>query len=157
MVSKGVMMPVNSFCFCDFLQGIMGLYRGMAAPIIGVTPMFAVCFFGFGLGKKLQQKHPEDVLRWVLTGLGHLMLACLVVWCGPEEGALVHRQWLSWALRLAPGSSSWGSYLSFLWPMNQNGKGSFLPGCRNSFCEVVVSLIGDISNTSPASDGRSEC
>ncbi|XP_073888277.1 mitochondrial carnitine/acylcarnitine carrier protein isoform X3 [Macaca fascicularis] len=47
-----------------FREGIRGLYRGMAAPIIGVTPMFAVCFFGFGLGKKLQQKHPEDVLSY---------------------------------------------------------------------------------------------
>ncbi|XP_022428926.1 mitochondrial carnitine/acylcarnitine carrier protein [Delphinapterus leucas] len=53
-------------CFRKTLmrEGIMGLYRGMAAPIIGVTPMFAVCFFGFGLGKKLQQKHPEDVLSY---------------------------------------------------------------------------------------------
>ena len=43
-------------------QGMKGLYKGMAAPIIGVTPMFAVCFFGFGLGKKLQQKTPDDIL-----------------------------------------------------------------------------------------------
>lgn len=43
-------------------QGMKGLYRGMAAPIVGVTPMFAVCFFGFGLGKKLQQKTPDDIL-----------------------------------------------------------------------------------------------
>lgn len=46
-------------------QGMKGLYKGMAAPIIGVTPMFAVCFFGFGLGKKLQQKSPDDILTWV--------------------------------------------------------------------------------------------
>jgi hypothetical protein len=26
----------------------------MAAPLIGVTPMYAVCFLGFGIGKKLQ-------------------------------------------------------------------------------------------------------
>uniref|UniRef100_A0A8C9Q723 Mitochondrial carnitine/acylcarnitine carrier protein n=1 Tax=Spermophilus dauricus TaxID=99837 RepID=A0A8C9Q723_SPEDA len=53
-------------CFRKTLirEGITGLYRGMAAPIIGVTPMFAVCFFGFGLGKKLQQKSPEDVLSY---------------------------------------------------------------------------------------------
>lgn len=44
------------------LQGVKGLYKGMAAPILGVTPMFAVCFFGFGLGKKLQQKSPDDIL-----------------------------------------------------------------------------------------------
>ncbi|NWY31297.1 MCAT protein, partial [Pheucticus melanocephalus] len=45
-------------------QGVQGLYRGMAAPIIGVTPMFAVCFFGFGLGKRLQQRNPDDVLTY---------------------------------------------------------------------------------------------
>ncbi|XP_074053991.1 mitochondrial carnitine/acylcarnitine carrier protein [Macrotis lagotis] len=47
-----------------FREGIRGLYRGMAAPLVGSTPMFAVCFFGFGLGKRLQQKHPEDVLNY---------------------------------------------------------------------------------------------
>lgn len=47
-------------------KGLKGLYKGMAAPIIGVTPMFAVCFFGFGLGKKLQQKSPDDILTWVI-------------------------------------------------------------------------------------------
>ncbi|MBN3279946.1 MCAT protein, partial [Polyodon spathula] len=51
-------------CFKKTLikEGVSGLYRGMVAPIIGVTPMFAVCFFGFGLGKKLQQRSPDDVL-----------------------------------------------------------------------------------------------
>lgn len=37
-------------------EGPAGLYRGMGAPLTGVSPMFAVCFFGYGLGKKLQQK-----------------------------------------------------------------------------------------------------
>lgn len=36
-------------------EGIFGLYRGMGAPIVGVTPMYAICFLGFGIGKKLQQ------------------------------------------------------------------------------------------------------
>jgi len=35
----------------------------MAAPIVGVTPMYAVCFLGFGIGKKLQQKHDNDELK----------------------------------------------------------------------------------------------
>lgn len=53
----------SMFCPLSSLpQGIKGLYKGMAAPIVGVTPMFAVCFFGFGLGKKLQQKTPDDIL-----------------------------------------------------------------------------------------------
>ncbi|XP_073324111.1 mitochondrial carnitine/acylcarnitine carrier protein isoform X2 [Pagrus major] len=53
-------------CFKKTLaqEGMKGLYKGMAAPIIGVTPMFAVCFFGFGLGKKLQQKTPDDILTY---------------------------------------------------------------------------------------------
>ncbi|KAI5607156.1 mitochondrial carnitine/acylcarnitine carrier protein, partial [Silurus asotus] len=53
-------------CFRKTLakEGVRGLYKGMAAPIIGVTPMFAVCFFGFGLGKKLQQKSPDEILTY---------------------------------------------------------------------------------------------
>ncbi|XP_032892909.1 cAMP-dependent protein kinase type II-alpha regulatory subunit-like isoform X2 [Amblyraja radiata] len=53
-------------CFRKTLvgEGVKGLYKGMATPIIGVAPMFAVCFFGFGLGKKLQQKHPNDILTY---------------------------------------------------------------------------------------------
>lgn len=35
-------------------EGFTGLYKGMGAPLVGVTPMFAICFFGFGVGKKLQ-------------------------------------------------------------------------------------------------------
>lgn len=54
-------MPMFPRCLL-LSQGVKGLYKGMAAPIIGVTPMFAVCFFGFGLGKKLQQRTPDDIL-----------------------------------------------------------------------------------------------
>lgn len=46
-------------------EGFFGLYKGMAAPVVGVTPMFAVCFLGFGIGKKLQQKHPHDDLTYL--------------------------------------------------------------------------------------------
>lgn len=34
----------------------------MAAPLTGVAPIFAMSFLGFGLGKKLQQKSPDEKL-----------------------------------------------------------------------------------------------
>lgn len=34
-------------------DGIRGLYRGMIAPLIGVTPIFAICFWGYDQGQKL--------------------------------------------------------------------------------------------------------
>lgn len=43
-------------------EGFRGLYRGMSAPLTGVAPIFAMSFFGFGLGKRLQQAHPDDKL-----------------------------------------------------------------------------------------------
>lgn len=34
-------------------EGFRGLYRGMAAPLTGVTPIFAVAFWGYDLGKQM--------------------------------------------------------------------------------------------------------
>jgi len=34
-------------------EGIMGLYRGMAAPLVGVTPMYSLCFLGYGIGRQI--------------------------------------------------------------------------------------------------------
>lgn len=70
VVISGIINYLNFFLLSPMFlhhlsKGVKGLYKGMAAPIIGVTPMFAVCFFGFGLGKKLQQKSPDDILTWV--------------------------------------------------------------------------------------------
>lgn len=41
-------------------EGFRGLYKGMSAPIAGVAPIFAISFFGFGLGKRLQQNTPDE-------------------------------------------------------------------------------------------------
>eukprot|EP00286_Rhodomonas_abbreviata_P015186 CAMPEP_0181319476 /NCGR_PEP_ID=MMETSP1101-20121128/17595_1 /TAXON_ID=46948 /ORGANISM="Rhodomonas abbreviata, Strain Caron Lab Isolate" /LENGTH=300 /DNA_ID=CAMNT_0023427085 /DNA_START=72 /DNA_END=974 /DNA_ORIENTATION=- len=34
-------------------EGPKGLYKGMAAPVAGVAPMYALCFLGYGYGKKM--------------------------------------------------------------------------------------------------------
>lgn len=43
-------------------EGVLGLYRGMAAPLAGVTPMYAVCFLGYDIGQRLQRKTPNEQL-----------------------------------------------------------------------------------------------
>jgi len=40
-------------------EGFRGFYKGMAAPIAGVAPIFAISFFGFGVGKKIQQSSDD--------------------------------------------------------------------------------------------------
>lgn len=42
-------------------EGPMGLYKGIIAPLLGVTPMYSLCFLGYGLGKKIFLK--EDSMR----------------------------------------------------------------------------------------------
>jgi solute carrier family 25 (mitochondrial carnitine/acylcarnitine transporter), member 20/29 len=38
---------------------VRGLYAGVSAPLVGVTPMFAVSFWGYGVGKKLVERFGE--------------------------------------------------------------------------------------------------
>lgn len=41
---------------------VVSFVLGMGAPITGVTPIFAISFLGFGIGKRLQQSHPNEKL-----------------------------------------------------------------------------------------------
>jgi len=34
-------------------HGVKGLYRGMLAPLLGITPIYSVCFWGYDLGQRL--------------------------------------------------------------------------------------------------------
>lgn len=45
-------------------EGVRGLYKGMSAPLTGVAPIFAVCFAGYGLGKRLQQTDDNKKLTY---------------------------------------------------------------------------------------------
>ncbi|KAG9508629.1 Mitochondrial carnitine/acylcarnitine carrier protein, partial [Fragariocoptes setiger] len=51
-------------------EGVKGLYKGMATPIAGVAPMYAICFLSFTIGKKLQQKSDDHQFT-----LGELFVA----------------------------------------------------------------------------------
>jgi len=43
-------------------EGFKGLYKGMTTPLVGITPIYAICFFGYGVGQKLQTKDPNVAL-----------------------------------------------------------------------------------------------
>jgi len=43
-------------------EGPRALYKGMFAPLMASSPIFALSFVGFGLGKKLQQSHPDEAV-----------------------------------------------------------------------------------------------
>lgn len=52
-------------------EGFKGLYKGMTAPLTGVAPIFAISFFGFGVGKNLiqgQSKEPLTKQQLFLAG-----------------------------------------------------------------------------------------
>lgn len=41
-------------------EGITGLYRGVSAPLVAVTPMFAICFWGYDMGKKIVKNADKE-------------------------------------------------------------------------------------------------
>jgi len=43
-------------------EGPRALYKGMFAPLMASSPIFALSFVGFGFGKKLQQSHPDEAV-----------------------------------------------------------------------------------------------
>ncbi|KAL3079677.1 hypothetical protein niasHS_013959 [Heterodera schachtii] len=45
-------------------EGFFALYKGMAAPLVGVSPLFAVFFGGTALGKWLLQNEPGQQLNF---------------------------------------------------------------------------------------------
>lgn len=45
-------------------EGLKGFYKGMAAPLTGVAPIFAINFFGYNVGKQIQQKNSNDHLTY---------------------------------------------------------------------------------------------
>ncbi|VDP23688.1 unnamed protein product, partial [Onchocerca flexuosa] len=46
-------------------EGFFALYKGMSAPIVGVTPLFAVYFGSCAFGKWLQQTSPDQEMTFV--------------------------------------------------------------------------------------------
>ncbi|KAJ1994503.1 carnitine transporter [Dimargaris cristalligena] len=55
-------------------DGIRGLYRGMATPLVGVTPIFATCFWGYDMGKRIARWSSQTDASTPLT-MGQILFA----------------------------------------------------------------------------------
>merc|ERR1712211_54524 len=62
-------------------EGPRALYKGMFAPLMASSPIFALSFVGFGFGKKIQQSHPDEAvgpLQLAAAGTGQDRVVYLV-------------------------------------------------------------------------------
>lgn len=60
-------------CFSKIVKhdGPSGLFKGMGAPLLGVSPIFALSFMGFGVGKKLfcpEDKSKHTYIQYFMAG-----------------------------------------------------------------------------------------
>ncbi|KRZ87288.1 Protein dif-1 [Trichinella sp. T8] len=76
-------------------EGVLALYKGMAAPVVGVAPLFALYFFGCSIGKRLQQTNADEQLSIIKTfNAGALsgMMTTLIVAPGERIKCLLQVQ-----------------------------------------------------------------
>lgn len=81
--------PPSKFLF----QSFFGLYKGMLAPILGVTPMYATCFLGYGIGKSLQTPDANGELRLRPFPLYHNFTVSLNCGWYCIKCCLFHKYW----------------------------------------------------------------
>lgn len=71
-------------------DGVKGMYRGMGPPLVGVTPIFAISFWSFDLGKKLiyaatPQRTAKDLNLGELAFAGFFSAIPTTLVAGPAE------------------------------------------------------------------------
>lgn len=90
-------------------DGAIGFYRGVLPPLLGVTPMFAVSFWGYDLGKKLVTnytgKEAKDFTIGEISGAGAFSAVPTTLVAAPFERVKVMMQ-------IQSGKSSMGSVVA---------------------------------------------
>lgn len=112
-------------------DGMLGFYRGVMPPLLGVTPMFAVSFWGYDQGKKLVSsytgKKPEDFSIREISTAGFISAIPTTLVAAPFERVKVMMQ-------IQSGKSSMGSVIA---EMYRTG------GIRSIFKGSVATLARD--------------
>lgn len=90
-------------------DGLLGFYRGVMPPLLGVTPMFAVSFWGYDMGKKIvgnySGKKPEEFTVGQTSTAGFISAVPTTLVAAPFERVKVMMQ-------IQSGKSSMGSVIS---------------------------------------------
>ena len=55
--------------------GLRGLYRGVGAPLVGVTPMFAISFWGYDLGQRIVKASDSSYVEGSKLSIGQISAA----------------------------------------------------------------------------------
>lgn len=122
-------------------EGIRGFYRGMLAPLIGATPVNSICFFGYGLGVRLQT-HGSPTQVDKLTYQQLFNAGMLSGFCTALVNAPVER--IKCLLQIEQGSVKTAQYKGF-WDCARkvyaNG------GIRSNYRGILVTFARDIPSS----------
>lgn len=74
-------------CFRKIIarEGPFGLYKGMSAPLVSISPINAVSFFGFGLGRQIFEKFQLPHYYQMFCAGGFSGLATLLIMAPAER------------------------------------------------------------------------
>lgn len=122
-------------------EGLKGFYRGMFAPLIAATPINAVCFFGYGLGVRLQTHgSPTDVGKLSYEQL--YKAGMLSGFCTALINAPVER--IKCLLQIEQGSASKAKYKSFA---DCTTKVYLNGGVRSTYRGLIATFMRDIPSS----------
>uniref|UniRef100_A0A5S6R263 Zinc finger CCCH-type with G patch domain-containing protein n=2 Tax=Trichuris muris TaxID=70415 RepID=A0A5S6R263_TRIMR len=118
-------------------EGFLALYKGMGAPVAGVAPLFALYFLGCSIGKRLQQRHPDEVLSLGKTfNAGALagLLTTVIMAPGERIKCLLQVQQQS----AKSGSAKYAGPIDVLRQLYKEG------GLRNVYRGSMATLLRDV-------------
>ncbi|KHJ41877.1 g-patch domain protein [Trichuris suis] len=118
-------------------EGFLALYKGMGAPVAGVAPLFALYFFGCSIGKRLQQRHPDEVLSIGKTfNAGALagVLTTVIMAPGERIKCLLQVQHQS----VGSGSAKYAGPIDVLRQLYKEG------GLRSIYRGTMATLLRDV-------------
>lgn len=118
-------------------EGFFALYKGMAAPIVGITPLYAIFFFGSSIGKRVQQRdnEPLTVLQFFNAGAFAGVLTTTIMAPGERIKCL---------LQVQEGSAGSGAAAKYAGPVDCAKQLFREGGIRSLYRGTCATLLRDV-------------